>query len=69
MNELERINKYIERTKNPKSNYEMNVVEWMALAASPIHVVDKVSLAYKFGKAKGYRLGINKPRRRTQCRK
>lgn len=56
MTEIEKMQKYIERTKTGiaiDSQYQMNVQE--AVAASSLSPLEAVSLAFRYGKAKGYR--------------
>ena len=56
MTEIEKMQKYIERTKTGiaiDSQYQMNVQE--AVAASSLSPLEAVSLAFNYGKAKGYR--------------
>lgn len=62
MNELENIQRYIERTKFKKGNraaYCMRTGEWLALCrfaeSSRNSVVDAINLAFEYGRAKGER--------------
>lgn len=60
MTELEKIRKYIERTKiNKKTHltYCMCVKEWNALVNQTSYPVEAVALAFDYGLAKGYRAG------------
>ena len=56
MTEIEKMKKYIERTKlniSSASPYQMSARE--LFAASTLTVFDAVNLAFKYGQAKGYR--------------
>lgn len=59
MNEIEKMKKYIERTKLDKCSYCLSMAEGFSLAhmahetnGFPLEVVN---LAFNYGKAKGYR--------------
>jgi len=59
LSEIEKIERYIERTKIPRSieiRYDMCFPEWAALCQDA-HACDALYLAYTFGRAKGYRAG------------
>lgn len=57
MNELEHINRYIERTKQANVEfYQMNLAEMFAMAqAARQKPADMICLAFEYGMAKGYR--------------
>lgn len=62
MNEIQKIKRYIERTKfkeNNRATYCMRCCEWRALCnfaeGSRESVVDAIDLAFEFGRAKGER--------------
>lgn len=57
MSEIEKMKRYIERTKMPKGNpYQMNMAEVLDLARATAETpFDIVYLAFNYGKAKGYR--------------
>ncbi len=62
MNEIEKIKRYIERTKFKETNrtpYWMSCGEWIALCdfakGSRQNVVDAIDLAFRYGRAKGER--------------
>lgn len=57
MNELEHINRYIERTKLGRlSAYQLRIQEGLALAdAARVSPADMICLAFEYGMAKGYR--------------
>ena len=57
MKELERINRYIERTKlDPLPAYHLRLNEGFALAdAARVSPVSTICLAFEYGMAKGYR--------------
>lgn len=58
MSEIEKIKKYISRTKVDDSRYYLSYIETIAIAKTAhTHddVLDAVSLAFKYGQAKGYR--------------
>lgn len=61
MTELEKIRKYIDRTKMDKKTYLtycMCVKEWNVLVNQTSYPVEAVALAFDYGMAKGYRAGI-----------
>lgn len=58
MTEIEKIKKYIERTKMNKEKYYLNFGEACAMAKEARTfdtVLDVIDLAFEYGKAKGYR--------------
>ena len=57
MSDIEKMRRYIERTKMSKNNsYQMNMTEALDLAhATEETPIDIVCLAFDYGKAKGYR--------------
>lgn len=57
MNELEQINRYIERTKmSNKKRYQMSLAETFAMALAAEDAPGRmVILAFRYGRAKGYR--------------
>lgn len=58
MSEIEKIKKYIERAKMNNDKYYMNFGEACAMAKEARTfdaVLDVISLAFDYGKAKGYR--------------
>lgn len=62
MSEIEKIERYIERTKIKRDNrapYCMRCVEWLALCtfavSSKANVVDAIDIAFRYGRAKGER--------------
>lgn len=54
MSEIEKMKRYIERTKSPEDRWSLSMSDWLALAGM-WPVSDAVALAYNYGKAKGYR--------------
>ncbi len=65
MTEIEKMRRYIERTKVGKAGaYQMNLREMLDLAHTAAETpVDVVCLAFEYGRAKGYRAA--KAERRT----
>ncbi len=57
MSEIEKMQKYIERTKMENGHlYQMNMREMLDLAHTAAETpIDVVCLAFEYGKAKGYR--------------
>lgn len=59
MSEIEKMKRYIERTKMKDTGtgvYKMNLCEAFALAHEANEpIVDMIALAFNYGKAKGYR--------------
>lgn len=57
MTEIEKMKKYIERTKLNKSpSYQMSVCEILSLSHATAETpTDAVCLAFEYGRAKGYR--------------
>lgn len=57
MSEIEKMQRYIKRTKmNKNDRYQMNVAEMLDLSRATRETpVDAVCLAFEYGKAKGYR--------------
>ena len=60
MTEIEKIKRYIERTKMPETKrYSMNIIETLELARSTrgedSNGIEAVVIAFEYGKAKGYR--------------
>ncbi len=57
MNEIEKIKRYIERTKiSYPSRYEMSLLEAVVLeGAAAENALDAVYIAYLYGRAKGFR--------------
>ncbi len=57
MSEIEKIQRYIDRTKMDKSRrYQMNITEMFELAdAALVTPVDIICVAFDYGRAKGYR--------------
>ena len=56
MTEIEKIKRYIDRTKIPtyvRDNYDIPVNQWNAMAQQ--RSFDAVCLAFEYGMAKGYR--------------
>lgn len=55
MTEIEKIQKYIDRTKiQDPLKYNLRASEWIAIVNTN-DILDAVSLAFNFGRAKGYR--------------
>ncbi len=72
MSEIEKMKKYIERTKMPisqTSGYQMNVEEAFELCYQawrcPDLPMEMISLAFKYGQAKGYRAAKAKMKEAT----
>lgn len=65
MSEIEKMKRYIERTKISNDDfYQMNLIEMMDLAHAAAETpVDIVCLAFDYGKAKGYRAAKAEGRR------
>ena len=59
MSELERIRKYIDKTKCRDDRYDVTISEINLLARFSVdaHPVEAVILAFDYGRAKGYRKG------------
>ena len=58
MSELERIRKYIDKTKCMNDRYDASMPEIMLLAQlCALQPVEGVVLAFNYGRAKGYRNG------------
>ena len=57
MSELERIRKYIDKTKCRDDRYDVTISEINLLARFSVdgHPVEAVILAFDYGRAKGYR--------------
>lgn len=57
MGEIEKMERYIKRTKASNMNaYQMNLREMLDLAHSAVEApIDAVCLAFEYGRAKGYR--------------
>lgn len=58
MTEIEKIQRYIERTKLDKNRMSLGFVEACALtraATTPDDTLEMIALAFNYGKAKGYR--------------
>lgn len=58
MTEIEKIKRYIERTKMGEGNYYLNFGEACAMAKearTSNAVMETIALAFNYGKAKGYR--------------
>ena len=58
MSEIEKMKRYIARTKLDDSRYYLNLIEAIAIAKTAQtydDALDAVSLAFKYGQAKGYR--------------
>lgn len=58
MSEIEKMKRYIERTKVDDSRYYLGFIEARAIAKTAHtydDVLDAVALAFKYGQAKGYR--------------
>ncbi len=59
MTEIEKMKKYIERTKLPSAGFYMNLDEAFELAGQAFGCgdlpIEAISLAFNYGKAKGYR--------------
>ena len=58
MTEIEKMKRYIERTKLDDSQYCLGFIEAVAIAKTAQtydDALDAVSLAFKYGQAKGYR--------------
>lgn len=64
MSEIEKMKRYIERTKLNKNDlYQMNMREMLDLAHATAETpVEIVCLAFEYGKAKGYRAAKAKRR-------
>lgn len=59
MSEIERINRYIERTKVPRlDRYELGIVDAKAIKAMG-DMLDAVYAAFLYGRAKGYRAAMS----------
>ena len=55
MTEIEKMKRYIERTKMGKNHYQMNFQEALELARATAEMpIDIVCLAFEYGMAKGY---------------
>ena len=67
MTEIEKMKRYIERTKMDKnSSYQMNFREMLELTYASAEIpADIVCLAFDYGKAKGYRAAKAERRSRT----
>lgn len=66
MTEIEKINKYIERTKIDEKtcvSYGMKFVEFEALPLSNLSPFELIHIAFTYGLAKGYRAGIREAKR------
>ena len=66
MTEVEKIKKYIERTKidgKTRLKYEISISQWEALVNSSPSIFDVASLAFDYGMTKGYRAGIREAKR------
>lgn len=65
MSEIEKMKRYIERTKMEADNsYQMNIREMLDLANATVETpVEIVCLAFEYGKAKGYRAAKAEGRR------
>lgn len=67
MSEIEKMERYIERTAvsaHATNNFDMLQSEWIALAcACKADPISGVSLAFLYGQAKGYRAAKAKARR------
>lgn len=61
MTEIERINRYIERTKVPRlDHYELGIVDAKAIKAIAMgDMLDAVYAAFLYGRAKGYRAAMS----------
>lgn len=71
MDEIERIKKYISQTKVDDRRYYLHFIEARAIAKTAHtydDVLDAVSLAFKFGQAKGYRAAKAEGRARIRER-
>ena len=64
MSELERIRKYIDKTKCRDDRYDVTISEINLLARFSVdgHPVEAVILAFDYGRAKGYRKGRKEER-------
>ena len=59
MSEIERINRYIERTKVKESvKNEMKASEWISISKNG-SVLEAIALAFNYGRAKGYRAAMS----------
>lgn len=59
MSEIERIKRYIERTKVKESvKNEMKASEWISISKND-SVLDAIALAFNYGRAKGYRAAMS----------
>ena len=59
MNELEKIQKYIDETKireRDRKAFDLLTSEWIAIVKKG-DICDAVALAFDYGRAKGYRAG------------
>ena len=59
MNELEKIQRYIDETKireRDREAYDLLASEWIAIVKKG-NICDAVALAFDYGRAKGYRAG------------
>lgn len=67
MSEIEKMKRYIERTKADKMDaYQMNMREMLDLAHIAVETpVDVICLVFEYGRAKGYRAA--KAERRAQA--
>lgn len=66
MSEIEKMKRYIERSKNFPTGtpYQMNLLEAFVLAdMSAENATDAVCLAFEYGRAKGYRAAKAEVRR------
>lgn len=56
MSEIEKIQRYIDRTKVNKPNYSLRFSEWVALGCKADEdTLEIIALAFDYGMAKGYR--------------
>ena len=63
MSELERIRKYIDKTKCVDDRYDASTPEIMLLAQlCALQPIEGVALAFNYGRAKGYRKGKKEAR-------
>lgn len=68
MSEIEKMQRYIERTKLDEDKYYLNFGEACAMAKEARTfdaVLDVIDLAFKYGKAKGYRAAKEERRARA----